>query len=139
VCTPEQTSVSTTESPAPSSTTAARSGGGQPPPSTTAAASTPAPRPKGSGYPYYAGDYCDEFVRAWQDHYQDRAADLSSAQIAATVFKLISPVHYLNEWGPIGAGAMCTILDPDHGNSQIIQIFVTKPTGQPGAITSVKI
>jgi hypothetical protein len=100
---------------------------------------SPTRRPEGTGYPAFAGDYCDEFVRAWQDQYQDRVADLSTAQIAATVFGITPPSHYRNDWGPTGNGAMCTITDTDRGNAQVIQIFVTKQTGRPGAITSVTI
>jgi hypothetical protein len=92
-----------------------------------------------TGYPYFAGDYCNSFVRAWQGHYQNRAADLSTATIAATVFKITPPVHYHNYWGPVGEGAECTIVDTDQGNAQVIKLYVTKPTGQPGAITSVTI
>jgi hypothetical protein len=32
---------------------------------------------------------------------------------------------------------MCTIVDTDHGNAQVIKLFITKATGQPGAITGV--
>lgn len=105
----------------------------------TTPGTSPTRREKGTGYPASAGDYCAEFVRAWQDQYQDRAADLSTAQIAATVFKITPPDHYRNDWGPTGNGAMCTIADTDHGNAQVIQIFITKKTGQPGAITGVTV
>jgi hypothetical protein len=64
---------------------------------------------------------------------------LSTASIAASVFKIAPPVHYRNDWGPTGNGASCTIIDTDRGNAQVIKLFVTKPTGQPGAITSVTI
>lgn len=100
---------------------------------------SPTRREKGTGYPASAGDYCAEFVRAWQDQYQDRAADLSTAQIAATVFKITPPVHYRNDWGPTGNGAACTIVDTDRGNAQVIKLFITKTTGRPGAITSVTV
>lgn len=94
--------------------------------------------PVGSGYPYYAGDYCDEFVRAWQGGYRDRAADLSNEQIADLVFRASPPQHYRNEWGPTGEGAMCVILDTDSGNSQVVRLDVTGGTGRPGAITSAQ-
>jgi hypothetical protein len=98
---------------------------------------SPTPRETGTGYPASAGDYCAEFVRAWQDQYQNRAADLSTAQIAATVFKITPPVHFRNDWGPTGNGAVCTIVDTDRGNAQVIKVYITKTMGQPGAITSV--
>ena len=111
-----------------------------PPPNQAGPTTTsPSARPTETGYPASAGDYCASFVRAWQDRYQSRAADLSTASIAVTVFKIAAPVHYRNEWGPVGNGAACTILDTDHGNAQVVKLFVTKPTGQPGAITSVTI
>jgi hypothetical protein len=97
------------------------------------------PRPTESGYPASAADYCAAFVRAWQDHYQNRAADLSTPSIAATVFKIAPPVHYRNESGPTGNGAACTIVDTDNDNAQVIKLFITKPTGRPGAITNVMI
>jgi hypothetical protein len=100
---------------------------------------SPTPRGVGTGYPASASDYCAEFVRAWQDRYQARAADLSTAQIAATVFKITPPAHYRNDSGPTGSGAICTIVDADRSNAQVIKLSITKPTGQPGAITSVTV
>src|SRR5215510_10399662 len=108
-----------------------------PPTSPSTPSTSPSARPVEIGYPASAGDYCASFVRAWQDHYQNRAADLSTASIAATVFKIAPPVHYRNEFGPTGNGAACTIVDTDHGNAQVVKLFITKPTGQPGAITNV--
>jgi hypothetical protein len=101
---------------------------------------TPTRRPEGSGYPYYAGDYCDEFVRAWQDGYRDRAADLSNADIAALVFQHTAPpANFRNDWGPTGNGAQCVILDPDRGNAVVVELQVTEPTSQAGAITDAKL
>jgi hypothetical protein len=102
-------------------------------------ATSPTRRDRETGYPAAAADYCEAFVRAWQDQYEDRAAELSTAQIAATVFKIAPPLQYRNDSGPTGNGATCTISDTSRGNAKVVQLFITKPTGQPGAITSATI
>ncbi len=107
-------------------------------PTSSTPTAAPTSRSEGTGYPSGAGDYCDEFVRAWQDGYRNRATDLSNAQVVDTVFKLIPPTHYRNDWGPTGTGAQCTIIDLDRGNAQLIRLSV-RSTGKPGAITAVTV
>jgi hypothetical protein len=102
-------------------------------------ATSPTRRDRETGYPATAADYCEAFVRAWQDRYEDRAVELSTAQIAATVFKIPPPLQYRNDSGPTGNGAVCTISDTARGNVRLVQLIITKATGQPGAITSATV
>ena len=38
-------------------------------------------------------------------------------------FKITAPTHYRIDSGPTGTGAMCTIVNTDHGNARVIKLY----------------
>jgi len=109
------------------------------PESDTEPTKTPGPVQTETGYPLIAGDYCDSFVRAWQNGHRERALDLSNSAIVDAVWQTPAPTNYRNQWGPAAKGALCNILDLDRGNALAVELTVGGQTTTAHAITAARL
>jgi len=102
-------------------------------------ASPTAKRSKDTGYYSSARDYCDAFMRAWQDGYRDRVVDLSNQTAPNLIFGKPAPTHYVNDAKPLSNGAVCDILDLDRARALAIKLTVGGDVTKAHAITAVQL